>query len=56
MSRPVAFAVLTFPRSGSTWLMNMLDSHPEVAAYDELFLGSLVDMTLRSANSAHSGG
>ena len=39
MSRPVAFAVLTFPRSGSTWLMNMLDSHPEVAAYDELFLG-----------------
>ena len=39
MSRPVAFAVLTFPRTGSTWLMNMLDSHPEVAAYDELFLG-----------------
>jgi LPS sulfotransferase NodH len=40
MSRsPVAFVVLTFPRSGSTWLMNMLDSHPEIAAYDELFLG-----------------
>ena len=40
MSRsPVAFVVLTFPRSGSTWLMNMLDSHPEVVAYDELFLG-----------------
>ena len=40
MSRsPVAFVVLTFPRSGSTWLLNMLDSHPQIAAYDELFLG-----------------
>ncbi len=33
------FVVLTFPRSGSTWLMSTLDSHPRIAAYDELFLG-----------------
>jgi LPS sulfotransferase NodH len=40
MSRtPTAFVVLTFPRSGSTWLMSTLDSHPRIAAYDELFLG-----------------
>jgi LPS sulfotransferase NodH len=37
---PTAFAVLTFPRSGSTWLMSELDSHPQIAAYDELFLGA----------------
>jgi LPS sulfotransferase NodH len=42
MSRsPTAFVVLTFPRSGSTWLIEMLDSHPQIAAYDELFLGGV---------------
>jgi LPS sulfotransferase NodH len=37
---PTAFVVLTFPRSGSTWLMSTLDSHPRITAYDELFLGA----------------
>lgn len=34
------FFVLTFPRTGSSWLMDTLDSHPRVAAYDELFYGA----------------
>jgi len=34
---PTPFVVLSFPRTGSTWLMDMLNSHPEVAAYGELF-------------------
>ena len=33
------FVVFTFPRSGSTWLMDMLNSHPEITAYGELSLG-----------------
>jgi len=31
------FVVYTFPRSGSAWLMDTLNSHPEVAACGELF-------------------
>ncbi len=34
-SRP--FVLLSRQRSGSTWLMDLLDSHPEVRVYDELF-------------------
>jgi len=34
---PVPFVVLTSPRSGSGWLIDMLSSHPEVVAYAELF-------------------
>ena len=30
--------MLTFPRSGSAWLTDTLDSHPEIRAYSELFL------------------
>lgn len=41
MSRsPTPFVVVTFPRTGSSWLMDMLDSHPRVVAYDELFYGA----------------
>jgi len=38
--RPSAtrFAVVTTPRSGSTWLLELLNSHPGVAAFEELFL------------------
>jgi LPS sulfotransferase NodH len=32
------FVVLTFPRTGSAWLIEMLDGHPAIAAYQELFL------------------
>jgi len=34
---PVAFVVLTSPRSGSGWLIDTLSSHPAVVAYAELF-------------------
>jgi LPS sulfotransferase NodH len=32
------FAVLSLPRSGSTWVVEMLNSHPAVVAYGELLL------------------
>lgn len=34
----VSFIVFTSPRSGSSWLLDLLDSHPQIAAYAELFL------------------
>ena len=34
----VKFVVLTTQRSGSTWVIDMLNSHPCVVAYSELFL------------------
>lgn len=37
-SAPVAFVILTITRSGSTWLVSLLNSQPAVAAYEELFL------------------
>jgi hypothetical protein len=35
---PTRFCVLTVPRSGSTHLVSLLNSHPQVSAYEELFL------------------
>jgi LPS sulfotransferase NodH len=32
------FIVLSTQRSGSTWVVDMLDSHPRVLAYSELFM------------------
>lgn len=32
------FILLTMPRSGSTWLGTLLDDHPDIAMYGELFL------------------
>jgi LPS sulfotransferase NodH len=32
------FVVLATQRTGSTWLVEMLESHPGIAAYEELFL------------------
>ena len=37
------FVVLTFPRSGSAWLLSLLNSHPEIRAYRELFLPGIGD-------------
>lgn len=37
---PTRFIVLTTQRSGSTWLIELLNSHPFVTAYSELFLAS----------------
>ncbi len=37
-ARPTAFVVFTSPRSGSSWLVDLLDSHARIAAYAELFL------------------
>ena len=35
---PTLFVVFTSPRTGSSWLIDLLDSHPRIAAYAELFL------------------
>jgi LPS sulfotransferase NodH len=35
--RPTTFVLLTTQRSGSGWLVDLLDDHPEIAAYEELF-------------------
>lgn len=32
------FCVITTQRSGSTWLSSLLDSHPNIIAFDEIFL------------------
>jgi LPS sulfotransferase NodH len=37
-AKPIAFVVFTSPRTGSSWLIDLLDSHPQIAAYAELFL------------------
>ena len=37
MSRPATFVVVTTQRSGSSWVVDLLDSHPSVACYAELF-------------------
>ena len=37
MRRPTTFVILTTQRSGSGWLVDLLDDHPSVAAYEELF-------------------
>ncbi|HEY1834205.1 MAG TPA: hypothetical protein VGG08_07200 [Solirubrobacteraceae bacterium] len=33
-----AFVILATQRTGSNWLMGMLDAHPQITVYDELFL------------------
>lgn len=40
VSAPTRFIVLATQRTGSTWLSDMLDSHPAIAAYEELFLAA----------------
>lgn len=37
-SPPTRFVVLATQRTGSTWLTDMLDSHPAIVAHEELFL------------------
>lgn len=38
VKKPQKFIILTTQRSGSTWLMDMLDNHPNIKVYNELFL------------------
>ncbi|MER3411621.1 MAG: hypothetical protein C4305_04410, partial [Thermoleophilia bacterium] len=38
MRGPTPFFVYTSPPTGSAWLVSLLDSHPAIAAYAELFL------------------
>jgi LPS sulfotransferase NodH len=38
LSPTVPFVILSTQRTGSTWLATLLDSHPAIAAYEELFL------------------
>ena len=37
VTRQATFVLLTTQRSGSGWLVDLLDDHPAVVAYDELF-------------------
>ena len=37
MTRQTTFVLLTTQRSGSGWLVDLLDDHPAIVAYDELF-------------------
>jgi LPS sulfotransferase NodH len=37
-SPPTRFVILATQRTGSTWLTDMLDSHPAISSYEELFL------------------
>jgi LPS sulfotransferase NodH len=37
VSRATPFILLAAPRSGSAWLVDLLNSHPDVTAYGELF-------------------
>jgi LPS sulfotransferase NodH len=37
-SSPTRFVILATQRTGSTWLADMLDSHPRIESYEELFL------------------
>lgn len=34
---PIKFCILTTQRSGSLWLIDLMDSHPEIKAFKELF-------------------
>jgi LPS sulfotransferase NodH len=38
MKRPTPFVILTAPRTGSAWLTDVLNSHPQITAYGELFI------------------
>jgi LPS sulfotransferase NodH len=40
--KPIKFCMFTTQRSGSTWLMDLLNSHPKIKVYDELFLNMTV--------------
>lgn len=34
---PRRFVVLSYPRSGSTWLIDLLNSHPQIVCFSEIF-------------------
>ena len=38
MSKKNKFCVITTPRSGSTWLATLLDSHPQIKSFEEPFI------------------
>jgi LPS sulfotransferase NodH len=40
-TQPIPFIIFATQRTGSNWLMGMLDSHPAIAAYDELLLAGV---------------
>jgi hypothetical protein len=45
MRKQVRFCVVASPRSGSTWLMDMLNNQPGIRAYGEVFLGGTAKVT-----------
>jgi LPS sulfotransferase NodH len=38
MGSATPFVILTAPRTGSSWLVDLLNNHPQVAAHGELFV------------------
>lgn len=38
MTKKNKFCVITTPRSGSTWLATLLDSHPQIKSFEEPFI------------------
>lgn len=38
MAKKNKFCVITTPRSGSTWLATLLDSHPQIKSFEEPFI------------------
>ncbi len=38
-AQPIPFMIFATQRTGSNWLMGMLDNHPAIASYDELLDG-----------------
>jgi len=42
---PTRFCVLTTQRSGSTWLRDLLDSHPDIICFGELFYSKRARLT-----------
>jgi len=50
-SRRANFVLVSTQRSGSTWVVEMLNSHPGVTAYEELFLRQSRGMTGHGAHT-----
>ncbi len=49
--RRANFVLVSTQRSGSTWVVDMLNSHPDVIAYEELFLKYSLGMTQYGAQT-----
>lgn len=51
MRRPTLFVLLTTQRSGSGWLVDLLDDHPAITSYEELFRVSAATFSRHGASA-----